>query len=272
MYKSNSIHPEYLTGTLPRSCSSRITWPPLPCPPKKYLKHPYRFNPVYYKHSFSLGLYHVDDNKLTMFKMIPGACTRLRAIHTNVPYFCDIIGDWLLSHPSQPASLAMALEDYFQSNHPTIQQICGSISYPPDNGTAWMQSIQNKSSILFRASDAWLKEGRKSHAWIISSGHVDDIMDPLLHIYGFRPVHGLPQYLSSSRGELQGITAVSVTVKLLMDFHSTSCKVKVVCNNTGMISKCSRPSNISLKCQRTANLDLFLTQSKVSKDVDLKLE
>jgi hypothetical protein len=119
-------------------------------------------------------------------------------------------------------------------------------------------------------SDASLKHGRVTHAWIISSRGVDDITNPMLHISGSGPVHGLPQYLSSSRGELQGITAILLIAKLLMEYHSCNYKVQALCNNSGIISKCSRQTNNSLKRQRIANLDLFLTQSEVAKDLDLK--
>jgi ribonuclease HI len=59
---------------------------------------------------------------------------------------------------------------------------------------------------------------------------------------------------------------------LLMEYHSCYNKVRVLCDNSGIISKCSRQTNNSLKHQRIANLGLFLTQSEVAKDLDLKLE
>jgi hypothetical protein len=64
---------------------------------------------------------------------------------------------------------------------------------------------------LFGASDASLKNGEATYVWIISSGKVDDIMSPLLNISGTGMVHGLPKYLSSARGELQGITPSFLT-------------------------------------------------------------
>jgi len=69
---------------------------------------------------------------------------------------------------------------------------------------ALLSKIKNNSLGIFGASDASLKDDQASHAWIFSSGDIDDISDPLLHIRGSGPVHGYPPYLSSTRGELQG--------------------------------------------------------------------
>jgi hypothetical protein len=257
---------------------------------KWQLTSPYRFNPVYYKHQFSTNLYRIDGNQLTLFKLSTGARSRFRVIYTNVPYICDssfapsdffpvdsrglsILGDWpntVTYYDPTPAHTS--LEHFCHTVIPILQQICGNITFPPDHGSTLIQSIRNKSSNIFGASDASLKHGRASHSWIISSGDVDDILDPMLHISGSGPVHGLPQYLLSSSGELQCITAVSLMAKLLMDYHSYNCKVRAICDNSGMISKCSRPSRNSLKSQRIANLDLFLTQADASKEFDLKLE
>jgi hypothetical protein len=125
----------------------------------------------------------------------------------------SIIGDWPHTY-SHPESVPMNLEAFIQSTHPTVQQVCGSIPFPLDNGIALIQSIQDKSSI-YGMSDASLKHGRDTHAWIISSGNADDITNPMLHISGSGPVNGLPQYLPSSRRELQGIT-VTYGIPLLL--------------------------------------------------------
>jgi len=48
-----------------------------------------------------------------------------------------------------------------------------------------------KQTIFFGASDASYKEGNRStHAWILSTGTVSDITNPLLNIHGTGPVHG----------------------------------------------------------------------------------
>jgi hypothetical protein len=105
---------------------------------KWQLKASYRFNPAYYKHRSTPDLYHIDDNHLTLFKLFPGAQSRLRAIYVNVPCICDIpfsaqdffpidihhhsrgmsiIGDWPVKY-SHPDSFPMNLEAFIQSNHP----------------------------------------------------------------------------------------------------------------------------------------------------------
>jgi hypothetical protein len=50
----------------------------------------------------------------------------------------------------------------------------------------------HSSGSLFGVSDASFKNGRAAHAWIISSGKVDDISNPLLNISGNGMVHGFP--------------------------------------------------------------------------------
>lgn len=59
-------------------------------------------------------------------------------------------------------------------------------------------------------SDASFNDGRAAHAWILSSGDVDDIENQIMNISGHGSVNGYSPYLSSSRGELTGITIVTV--------------------------------------------------------------
>jgi len=66
-------------------------------------------------------------------------------------------------------------------------------------------------------------------------------------------------YLSSTRGELQGITALAIVTKLFMDFHSLHTPVSVVCENMGIVSKCSTIQRHSLRKQRDVNCDLNLS-------------
>jgi hypothetical protein len=56
----------------------------------------------------------------------------------------------------------------------SLQHICGYIHMPPDNGKAIIEAISSRDSILFGASDASLKDGSVTHAWILSSGQIDD--------------------------------------------------------------------------------------------------
>jgi hypothetical protein len=196
IYKSSNIHPEYLEGNRPSSCLSHIIWPPLPCPPpinigyygtKSYISTPIhiskcnpihwcllhliRFLPVYYKHRFSMALYHRVDEHLIMYKL--GTCSRSRfkTIYTNVPYICtisfspvdfvpvyvhchkqglSIAGDWPDHRSSSnPSTAGTALQKYFTDNYPMLDQLCGNISYPPNNGHRLFQAVANKSSTLY---------------------------------------------------------------------------------------------------------------------------
>jgi hypothetical protein len=117
-----------------------------------------------------------------------------------------------------------------------------------------MEEMQKCSGALLGASDASFKDGRATHAWIISSGKVDDIMNPILNISGAGAVHGMPKYLSSARGELQGITAISIILNLLSDYHHKRITTSSICGNIGVINKCTNGHFSSLRHNRGANL------------------
>jgi hypothetical protein len=214
-----------------------------------------------------------------MFKLRSGARSRSKAIYTNVPYVCElpfnpqdfypvdvyhnllgisIVGDWYIASLTVPHTNS-SLEEAFRNLPLAIQQTCGNIHFPSDNGEQILHQIMTLNSSLFGASDASFKNGRASHAWILSSGNIDDIVDPDCHISGSGPVHSTPQYLSSARGELQGITAISIISALFAKFHNQALKVSSICNNRGIISKCTEGTFSSLHQNRDANIDLYLT-------------
>ncbi len=154
----------------------------------------------------------------------------------------------------------LTLRETFDRLPIAIQQACGRVVFPPNNGTTLLIDIATTSGTLFGASDASLKNHQSSHAWIISSGSTQDIEEPLWHIYGSGPVHGAPQYLSSSRGELQGLTALSIVANLLSNFSGNKLRMNAICDNSGVISKCTKGLACSLRGNKAANLDLYLTQ------------
>jgi hypothetical protein len=82
-----------------------------------------------------------------------------------------------------------------------------------------------------------LKNGRAAHAWIISSGDVNDIENPSMNISG-GPVDDSYPNFSSSKGELMGIAALSIIGQLLLKLHSSTACFSVTCNNQGIINKC----------------------------------
>jgi hypothetical protein len=147
----------------------------------------------------------------------------------------------------------------FQCLPTALQNICGTSHFPDDNGVALMHHISESGS-LYCMSDTSVKNGRASHAWIISSGEVDLITDPTLTIFVSGLVDGYSPYISSTRAELTGITAISVIMKLLMEFQSSKLKVQISCDNKGIISKIPHMSITKFCAHREANFDLFSTQ------------
>ena len=73
--------------------------------------------------------------------------------------------------------------------------------------------------------------------------------------------------ISSSREELQGITAFSIITRLLLHFHSTSRSLETICGNQGIINQCSTLNFSLLHSQREPNIDLFLTQCVTSRSL-----
>jgi hypothetical protein len=59
---------------------------------------------------------------------------------------------------------------------------------------------------------------------------------------------------------LQGITAIGIIVRLLMEYHSFTAPVSAVCDNQGVVSKSSGKIHLSLCTHRATNIDLYLTQ------------
>jgi len=188
-----------------------------------------RFYPVFFKHSQSIHLYKWEDKSLTMYKLQNGANSRWKAIYLNVPYMVDltfdqhafnavdvqlstkglsIVGDWCGKIINQTQIHPPSLETSFLQLHPALRETCGTVCFPSDNGRSLMEEITNSNGNVFGASDAPLKYVRATHAWIISSGKVDDLNNPLLHISG-GPAHRISHSLSLARGELQGVVTDS---------------------------------------------------------------
>ena len=141
--------------------------------------------------------------------------------------------------------------------------------FPADNGETLFEKLWQSNKSLFGASDASLKLNHATHAWILSSGDIQNIIDPLLNISGTGPVHGHLQYLSSSRGELQGVTALLIMASLLFDYFDCLYYLAAICYNKGILSKCKRGSFNSLRSQRQANINLFLPQRKAAKSIGM---
>ncbi len=202
-----------------------------------------------------------------MQKLQGGTNSRRKAIYLNVPCKVDlpfnphalnavdvqmstkglsIVRDWYGEITTQTQLHPPSLDNSFLQLHPALRETCGTVRFPPDNGLSLMEEIENSNGNWFGASDASLKSGRATHAWIISSGKVDDINNPLLHISGNGPVHGIYNSLSSARGELQGITAVSTISYMLSQYYNRPIKISSICDNVGVINKCTKGNFSSL--------------------------
>jgi hypothetical protein len=167
--------------------------------------------------------------------------------------------------------LPQSLSETFLNLPIAIRQTCGTVHFPSDDGLSIIQKVQQAKNNLYGASDASLKDGKASHAWIISLGEIDDIEHPLHHITGSGPVHGIPYSLSSARGELQGITAVAIIANLLSNYHNRKPTISSTCDNTAVISRCSKGPFSSLRRHRTANIDLHLSQRNFHSNTPMQL-
>jgi len=257
---------------IPNVSTLQIDWKLLVCP---------RFSPTFYKHYNSVHLFQLSDDQLTLFKLQAGASSQTKAIYLNVPYLCNlsfnsndfstvdvhhhtkgwsVVGNWYIIGPDPSQKLPQSLSEAFLTLPIALQQTCGTIRFPSNDVLSILQKIQQSKNNLYGASDASLKDGKAFHAWIISSGEIDDIEDPLHYISGSGPIHGIPHFLSSARGELQGITAVAIIANLLSEYHNKKLTISSTCDKTGVINRCSKGSFSSLRRHRTANIDLYLTQ------------
>jgi hypothetical protein len=134
------------------------------------------------------------------------------------------------------------------------------VEFPQDNGAPILNAIQRKNNILFGASNASFKNRKAAHAWILSAGSISDIEDPDMHIWGSGPVDGHIPHLSSGRGEVHRIAALTIIAHLFLKYHSSIARVEAVCDSQGIINKCSHASFSKLCSHPKANTDLYFTQ------------
>jgi len=94
------------------------------------------------------------------------------------------------------------LESRFNQLPSSLREICGSVIFPNDQGSALADACCQNRNILFGASDASYKHDQATHAWVISSGNVSDLASSNLSILGSGYVDGYAPHMSSARGEL----------------------------------------------------------------------
>jgi hypothetical protein len=84
----------------------------------------------------------------------------------------------------------MTLEKTYHRLPKSLWDICGKVTFPSDNGITLM-TLSSKVPNKLGANDASYHQNRATHAWMISMGHVLDIMLPNKTIFGSGPVDGL---------------------------------------------------------------------------------
>lgn len=129
-----------------------------------------------------------------------------------------------------------SLQESFSNLHPSLRQICGNVSFPPDNGVATLTAL-TQSHAIHGDSDASLKDGKAAHAWVISPGLPEHLLDPTLNIHGSRPVDGYTPDMSSTRAEIHGIMAATIIAHLFLKYHSITKQNKLTGDSQSAIKK-----------------------------------
>jgi hypothetical protein len=101
----------------------------------------------------------------------------------------------------------------------SLRRLCGRISIPPDGGKKLMAYVKDDETALLGVSDASIKNGCGTHAWILTTGEMEHMSDPCMKLEGSGPVDGDPYTMSSARGELQGQTALAIVTSTLLKEH-----------------------------------------------------
>ncbi len=112
------------------------------------------------------------------------------AIYSNIPYLCDsvfspalfrpvdthyttqgiqIVGIIPTTHTQTSLNPTSSLQEAFKNLPTSLQHICGNIHFPQRDGEDILSQTL-ESMTLFGASDVSFRNGRGTHAWIISTG------------------------------------------------------------------------------------------------------
>jgi len=235
---------------------------------------------TFFKHRTTPHLYQLQDGKHTQDSILTNSRSMPRTYYINVPYHCNlrytredftpvdvhyikkgisVVGAFAPKPVSQIQTTSpISLLEAFHSLPSSLQHICGTIKMPSDNGVKLLNAISSSGNSIYGASDASVKDGWATHAWIISSRDINDINDGDMHIAGTGPVDGLLPYISFSRAKLTGITAISVITRLFLEYHLHSASIQTFCNNQGVIKKCQSISFGKLCRHWDPNSDLCL--------------
>jgi len=147
-------------------------------------------------------------------------------------------------------------------------QANGGQVYGSDNLSSLEEPI---SAMIDGVSDASVKSPSAAHAWILSSGAKTDLDNPLLHIAGTGPVDGYVPYLSSTRGELQGQTALTIITNLFLQHHNFQATLVMICDSKSAQSIQVRPAT-RLRQHRDPDLDLRLQIQHEASSLSIRRE
>lgn len=164
------------------------------------------------------------------------------------------------------------MNDMYDKLPNALKRMSGRVHLPPDGGKLLLEKVKNKNSTLLGVSDASLCDNQCSHAWIICSGEPEDLSDPNMHVSGEGIVDGAREYLSSTRGELQGQAALTVMTSVLLQANDTlDTQIKLVGDNKGVQMKTSKAGYHKIHHHREANSDLFLEYYRHAQTINRKV-
>ncbi len=164
------------------------------------------------------------------------------------------------------SSIQNKLNQLYSALPKSLQQLCGQTHLPTDGGVKMIQNITETNSKLQCASDASLKDNNCTHAWVITTSNIEHLNDPDMHLSGYGAVDGIPQALSSARGELQGQTAALIMSKMVLEAHQSSLPIHMSGDNQGVQKKCAEGiHNRRIRDHRQHNMDLYLKYKAAAK-------
>jgi hypothetical protein len=159
---------------------------------------------------------------------------------------------------------------YYRTLPKSLRRLCGKISFPPDGGIQLMDHLRETQDSLIGVSDASIIEGNGTHAWILTTSDTAHLEDPYMKIEGSGPVDGDTSTMSSSRGELQGQTALAIITKKLINEHNAhDIPITFFSDNQGVQRCCSNSKLHRIGHHRKANIDLQLEHNKSLKDLNI---
>lgn len=138
-----------------------------------------------------------------------------------------------------------------------------------DGGKKLMDYLTSNNKTLLGASNASLKDGNSSHAWILTTSELDHINDSNMRIYGSGTADGFRHDLSSARGEILGQTALVIMKQNLLKAHDhPDMPVIFYGDNTGVQRKCQTALLNKLRDHQQPNHDLYLEYHKTAQSLN----